>query len=275
MYARTMVYKIYSVFMLVASFLGGLSAIIFTVPLIQNIPVLAPLREHVVLIEVSVIITALLSVFFAYIEFSSMYGFTDMIAHENSNSINPMIKRGCVLPSKFYSVYGMVIFAIVTVFAVVSCLAIIITTSLAKRTFLCVPIIPLAIIIAVNVLFFVHYFVRYKAVSVLLDVTTSKEMTEPLRQKLAEIDTKWLRGYCGFLAGFCVVAFAAFVVSLFFIIEPLYSFFAVKTEIATGLLISYIVYVIVALICTGIFGCYVDNIAKMVEHHQIKHKIIG
>ena len=275
MYARTIIYKIYSIVLLVSSVIGSLYAIFATIPTIQKIPVLTPLRDYVVLFEFLVIISALLSMFFAYIEFSSMYGFTDMINHENSNSIRPMEKKSYILPAKVYSVYGMVVFATVTVGSVISCLAIIISTSIATGTFISLPLIPLAIIIAVNVLCFVNYYVRYKAFSVLLEVVTANEMTEPLKQKLAEIDTKWLRGYCVFLAGVCAVFTIAFVVGLFFIVEPLFIYFGSNISMAITTLLSLIAFVVIEVVAIGIFGCYVDNIAKMVEHHQIKHKLIG
>lgn len=274
MYARTIIYKIYSIILLVSGVLGGLYAIFATIPTIQKIPVLTPLRDYVVLFEFLVIISALLSMFFAYIEFSSMYGFTDMINHENSNSIHPMVKKSYVLPAKVYSVYGMVVFAIVTVVSVISCLAIIIGTSIATGTFISLPLIPLAIIIAVNVLYFINYFVRFKSFAVLLEITTAPKMNEPLKQKLGELNPKWLRGYCVFLAGFCAVAAIAFIVGLFFVVEPLFAFFGANTGVAVGILIGSIISVIISLICIGIFGCYVDNMAKMVEHYQIKHKII-
>lgn len=273
MYARTIIYKIYSIAILALSVLEALFNFIYIIPSIDSIakylPIISPIT---VVVNIVIVICSLVTVFFSYMEFSSMYCFTDMIDYEKSESIYPMKKRGFILPPSGYRVFGLVIFIINLVSNIICALFIIITNSIQAQCFICLPVIPLAINIAVCVIYYINYYARYKAIGDLLELVTSKEVNEPMKQKLKENKPGLLRGYCIFLAAVCVVVAIAVAVALFFVFEPLSKLIGISAAIVVT--IGIVISTLLTLLCIGIMGCYVDNIAKMLEHYQIKYHLV-
>ncbi len=276
MYARTLIYRIYSVIMLVGgalSFIFSLAYAFSSFNLFNVLGMYSVIQPFIVLLKIIMIISSFVSLFFCYMEFSSMYVFTDMIQYEKSDSIYPMIKKSFIFSPKVYSIFGLVIFSINIICAVISGLVIVISQSIATSSFISLPVIPLAIIIAASVICYVNYYVRYKSISVLMEVTTSKELTEPVRQNLSELNPKWLRGYCVFLFAMCVVLSIVFVIILFIVFGSISAQFGFA--VALGITIASILPFAVYIISIGILGCYFDNVAKMVEHYQIKYDLIS
>ena len=262
--------------MLIAGIFGFISSIIFAFTDLEYSGIFSSMQLFFIALKIALVILSFISIFFCYMEFSSMYVFADMIQYEKSGTNLPMIKKSFIFSPKVYNLFGTVIFTIFTinmVCAAITCLIIIISQSIATNSFNCLPVIPLALIIGLNVICYINYYVRYKSISVLMKITTSKEITEPLKQSLAELNSKWLRGYCVFLFVVCVVLSVLFLVLLFVVfgsISALFGlYFAIAITVAGVLVFS------VYIICIGIFGCYVDNIAKMVEHYQIKFGLIS
>lgn len=273
MYARTIIYKIYAIAILALSVLSALFSVIFVVPAVSLAGTYFPFVSQItVAIQIVIVLCAIICVFFSYMEFSSMYCFTDMIDYERSDSIYPMSRRFFVLPAAGYRVFGLIMFIINLVSNIICALFIIITNSIQAQCFICLPVIPLAINIAVCVIYYINYYARYKAIGDLLELVTSMEVNEPIKQKLKENKPGMLRGYCIFLAAVCVIVAIAVAVALFFVFEPLSKLIGFSAAI--GVTVGIIISTLLTLLCVGIMGCYVDNIAKMLEHYQIKYHLI-
>lgn len=94
MYLNPKIYKIYSVIVLAASVLSAIIGIFNIVSISSFINRLIPAAsQFTALIIVLFTVLSLLSLFFSYVEFSSMYAFGDMITYVQSDRINPMAKK--------------------------------------------------------------------------------------------------------------------------------------------------------------------------------------
>ncbi len=271
MYARKIIYRVYSIAMLVFGGIGFLSSLFFAfaIDLSAGIPAL---RSFDLFFKVLIVIVSLISLFFTYMEFSSMYAFTDMIEYEQSNPIHKMIKKGFILPPKAYSAFGTVLFAITAVSGCIYAVFVTVQSSIEKGMFICFPLIPLAAVTAECVLYYVHYYARYKAIADLLELVTADEVTEQTKQKLKEDKPGALRGYCIFLAVLCVLSGVAAAVLIIMTFGAVSAYLGISAAI--GIAVAAVLAVALGLVCLGIFGCYVDNIAKMIEHYQIKYGLL-
>lgn len=273
MYTRTIFYKVYSVATIVLSIIGIISTFLFFVPVIGEmgkvIPFLSPLTT---VIQAGVVILSIFSLLFSYMEFSSMYAFADMIEYEKRNSLQPMIKRVFIFSGGTYRKFGFVITVIATVINVISVLVTVIATSIEKGCFICVPVIPLLITAITILFFFVHYYARYKAIGDLLDIVTTGNITTQMKSRLKEDKPLLLRAYCWVMLVVGILAFIAYVVIAFIAFQPLITLFGIGTAIFA--IAIEMIFGIIQVMCIFLFGCFVDNIAKMVEHYQIKHNLL-
>ena len=224
-----------------------------------------------------------------------MFNFSDMIKHEKSGSTAPFKRRGFVLPPKFYSVFGTVIFSIVAISYTILGIAMVISTSVKTGQFIVLPVLPIIAIVAIWLLFFVNYFVRYRALGTLMELKETKEYSDSVKQKTNEIASGWLRGYCGFLVIMCALLaigtaaliyltvttifdkeafeeFGALFVAIGVVLSKFMGTWVLESQsnLATGIVIAEVVFAAISGVCMGVLGCYVDNIAKMLEHYQIK-----
>lgn len=270
MYLRPIVYKIYAFIILVGGILGCgcilasnflASAASLAIPGLESFGAIGLIAS---------IVLAILGLLYYYIEFSSMYVFADMIKYEQSGATEPMKKKGFVLPAKFYAGYGSAIYVITLLASIVLGAYLIISYSIDKGALIALPILPLIAIVLVTVFVSVHFNLRFKAISDLMRVKTG-EVSETLRQSIAEVKTGTLRAYCTFYVGLSVVFALATIVCAFIFFDDLSALMGTTGAILS--VVGGIVYMLVAVFAMGIFGCYVDNIAKMIEHHQIKNGV--
>lgn len=275
MYTRTIIYRVYSILTLILGIFGFIPSIIFAFTDLEFSGIFSPLQLYFIAIKIGLVIFSFVSFLFSYMEFSSMYVFADMIQYEESGTNLPMIKKSFIFPPKIYNLFGafvFIIYIINTVCVAVACLIIIIN-QIATGRFNWLPVIPLVLEIGLIVICYINYYIRYKSISILLEITTSKEITEPLKQRLAKLNSKWLRGYCIFLFVVCVVLSVIFLLILFAVFGSISAIIGLPFTI--GVTVVSILFFSVYIIYIGIFGCYVDNIAKMVEHYQIKFGLIS
>ena len=269
MYARTWIYRAYSIVTMILGalgFLGSIGSIVYVALLDLNFSPQAVFIKTAAITAIA--ISALISLFYCYVEFSSMYVFADMIQHEKSNSTEPMRKKGFIMPGKFYSGFGLFIFAVPTVCTVLASLFLIITQSMECGCFVAIPVLPIVIMVIPCVLYYINYFIRYRAIGDLIQVVTVKEPKEQQKQRINDISTGWLRGYSGFLFVFCGLVILAAVIGIFMLFNPVLTLLGLPLAI-TAVVLS-LLSTALTVICIGIYGCYLDNIAKMVEHQQIR-----
>ncbi|MDO4747926.1 MAG: hypothetical protein Q4A12_01980 [Eubacteriales bacterium] len=275
MYLRPVIYKIFSVLVLLAGALVGAATIIGALcydTVCEAIPVLEkiPFDSNSTIALLAACVVGVVIILASYVEFSALYSFAEMIAYENSGSVEPMKKKGFVLPAKFFGGFGSAIYIVNLLACIVLGAYFIISYSITKDALVALPIIPLVIIIVENIFVSVHFNLRFRAISDMMRVNGGEE-SERLRQNVAEIKTGSLRAYCKFFVLLCLLTVVGTVIAAFMTGGTL-----IDTLGTTGGILAIIgefVAMIIAVLCMGIFGCYVDNLAKMVEHHQMKYGV--
>ncbi|MBQ6627014.1 MAG: hypothetical protein IIX27_06965 [Ruminococcus sp.] len=270
MYLRPVVYKIYAFIILIGGILGCGSIVASNFIASAAAIAIPGLEGYGVVTLIVSLVLAVIGLLYYYIEFSSMFAFGDMIKYEQSGATEPMKKKGFILPAKFYAGYGSAIYVITLLVSIVLGAYLIISYSIEKGALVALPILPLIAIVIINVFVSVHFNLRFKAISDLIRVKTG-EVSETLRQSIAEVKTGSLRAYCTFYVGLSVVVAIATVVCAVIFYGDIAALLGTTGAILS--LVGGIVYVIIAIFAMGIFGCYVDNIAKMIEHHQIKNGV--
>ncbi|MDD6433320.1 MAG: hypothetical protein PUF84_01715 [Ruminococcus bromii] len=275
MYTRPIIYKVYSVIIFafsIFSFLGSIATLFIPFDTLPDLGSLASvINTAAVIIKIGLLISALLTLFFAYTEFSSMFCFADMIDYEKSGAVFPFEKKNFVMSANVYRKFGTVIFYINMVIALISTIVCIISYSIVKQAFIALPVIPLLGITFSTVLVYIQYFCKYNAFSDLLDVVSVKNPTNQMLDRLKTNKPNTLRGFCVFLYVIAIIFSVAVIISLFLLGGQIFSL-----NIYAGIFLSVFIIVCSALIVLSlsVTGCYYDNLAKMLEHYMIKYKMI-
>ena len=275
MYTRPIIYKVYSVIIFafsIFSFLGSIATLFIPFDTLPDLGSLASvINTAAVIIKIGLLISALLTLFFAYTEFSSMFCFADMIDYEKSGAVFPFEKKNFVMSANVYRKFGTVIFYINMVIALISTIVCIISYSIVKQAFIALPVIPLLGITFSTVLVYIQYFCKYNAFSDLLDVVSVKNPTNQMLDRLKTNKPNTLRGFCVFLYVIAIIFSVAVIISLFLLGGQIFSL-----NIYAGIFLSVFIIVCSALIVLSlsVTGCYYDNLAKLLEHYMIKYKMI-
>lgn len=275
MYTRPIIYKVYSVIIFafsIFSFLGSIATLFIPFDTLPDLGSLASvINTAAVIIKIGLLISALLTLFFAYTEFSSMFCFADMIDYEKSGAVFPFEKKNFVMSANVYRKFGTVIFYINMVIALISTIVCIISYSIVKQAFIALPVIPLLGITFSTVLVYIQYFCKYNAFSDLLDVVSVKNPTNQMLDRLKTNKPNTLRGFCVFLYVIAIIFSVAVIINLFLLGGQIFSL-----NIYAGIFLSVFIIVCSALIVLSlsVTGCYYDNLAKMLEHYMIKYKMI-
>ncbi|MCI6823967.1 MAG: hypothetical protein MR981_07200 [Ruminococcus bromii] len=275
MYTRPIIYKVYSVIIFafsIFSFLGSIATLFIPFDTLPDLGSLASvINTAAVIIKIGLLISTLLTLFFAYTEFSSMFCFADMIDYEKSGAVFPFEKKNFVMSANVYRKFGTIIFYINMVIALISTIVCIISYSIVKQAFIALPVIPLLGITFSTVLVYIQYFCKYNAFSDLLDVVSVKNPTNQMLDRLKTNKPNTLRGFCVFLYVIAIIFSVAVIISLFLLGGQIFSL-----NIYAGIFLSVFIIVCSALIVLSlsVTGCYYDNLAKMLEHYMIKYKMI-
>lgn len=275
MYTRPIIYKVYSVIIFafsIFSFLGSIATLFIPFDTLPDLGSLASvINTAAVIIKIGLLISTLLTLFFAYTEFSSMFCFADMIDYEKSGAVFPFEKKNFVMSANVYRKFGTIIFYINMVIALISTIVCIISYSIVKQAFIALPVIPLLGITFSTVLVYIQYFCKYNAFSDLLDVVSVKNPTNQMLDRLKTNKPNTLRGFCVFLYVIAIIFSVAVIISLFLLGGQIFSL-----NIYAGIFLSVFIIVCSALIVLSLSltGCYYDNLAKMLEHYMIKYKMI-
>lgn len=275
MYTRPIIYKVYSVIIFafsIFSFLGSIATLFIPFDTLPDLGSLASvINTAAVIIKIGLLISTLLTLFFAYTEFSSMFCFADMIDYEKSGAVFPFEKKNFVMSANVYRKFGTIIFYINMVIALISTIVCIISYSIVKQAFIALPVIPLLGITFSTVLVYIQYFCKYNAFSDLLDVVSVKNPTNQMLDRLKTNKPNTLRGFCVFLYVIAIIFSVAVIISLFLLGGQIFSL-----NIYAGIFLSVFIIVCSPLIVLSlsVTGCYYDNLAKMLEHYMIKYKMI-
>lgn len=275
MYTRPIIYKVYSVIIFafsIFSFLGSIATLFIPFDTLPNLGSLSSvINTAAVIIKIGLLISTLLTLFFAYTEFSSMFCFADMIDYEKSGAVFPFEKKNFVMSANVYRKFGTVIFYINMVIALISTIVCIISYSIVKQAFIALPVIPLLGITFSTVLVYIQYFCKYNAFSDLLDVVSVKNPTNQMLDRLKTNKPNTLRGFCVFLYVIAIIFSVAVIISLFLLGGQIFSL-----NIYAGIFLSVFIIVcsVLIVLSLSVTGCYYDNLAKMLEHYMIKYKMI-
>lgn len=275
MYTRPIIYKVYSVIIFafsIFSFLGSIATLFIPFDTLPNLGSLSSvINTAAVIIKIGLLISTLLTLFFAYTEFSSMFCFADMIDYEKSGAVFPFEKKNFVMSANVYRKFGTVIFYINMVIALISTIVCIISYSIVKQAFIALPVIPLLGITFSTVLVYIQYFCKYNAFSDLLDVVSVKNPANQMLDRLKTNKPNTLRGFCVFLYVIAIIFSVAVIISLFLLGGQIFSL-----NIYAGIFLSVFIIVcsVLIVLSLSVTGCYYDNLAKMLEHYMIKYKMI-
>lgn len=259
MYTKPIAYKIYSIIMLALS----LTSAVYT---FVGYSVLSGLLTGYTGYKISVPLTIIMpvsfSVFVAFIEFTSMFTFAQMIEHEQQGSAVPFKRMGIVLPPGFYKMYGTIMYFLTSTCQAIGLIAIIVIgfiTRLKFWPFFWILVGALIINAAFNALCYLQFYCKYRTFGDLLAVKSSKMVLDDTIQSLGKDNPNHLRGFCIFLYGFGIFSIAVSIISILFI----------------G--VAGVFLTLAAFLCfipLSVIGCYFDNLAKMLEHYMIKYKLI-
>lgn len=273
MYTRPIIFKIYSVVVIVFAILGFISSItqlfIPNNPLLSLIPNLDAIFTAIKIVSV---IASMITLFFGYIEFSAMYTFADMIKHENNNNVFPFKANCLTLKPKTYTTFGLIIFSIILLIQVISIGFIVIISLSELKQFIVLPLLTI-FICALCVLFaFITYYLKYKAFGTLLEIMSSYEPSKTIVDELKYIKPSMLKGFGIFLLVISGISTIGLIVSLIKILMIIIGLFEVGIAIAFcfGVLILGLIIVLSIVV----IGLYYINLGKMSEHYMIKYKLV-
>ena len=287
MYTKPTVYRAFSIYRLVTGILSFLSAI--TVSIIYSgigtsgklfgLPMSAFLPSEAVsaitvffwVIAVFLILSSMVSLFFCYMDFSSMFQFADLIEHDLRGINAPIRKRSFVLPPKAYKGFGTVIFTIYFIIGMLTSIVLIIAKSITNKVFVAMPLIPLGITALYIFIIYITYALRYKAFGDVLEVAMEPDQQNPsatVKESLKENKTGILRGWCTALFVLCIVYTIVSIVSI--VLCACY----LPRPLNTILIIPIVISWITTVITFAVIGCFFDNLAMMVERKLIKYNLI-
>ncbi len=284
MYTSPKLYKVMSVILLIIDCLSALSLIstatwlsVFSAgaELSYAIPDFVSAFSTAISILIYALIPVLL--FFAYMKFSSMFTFGNLINRERAGDTTPFKTKGFLnMPAGAYQKFGYAVFIIEFVLVVIAVAILVISKSVETKCFVAIPLIPVAILGLSLFLTYVTFYVKYKTFGDILSIAKNKkdEITTVQRESLKSCKTGILRGYCVYMFVMCIIDIIATIVGavlIFRFVTPIFDgAIAVSILLTAGLLVMC-----VANVATyAITGCYFDNLALMSERLMIKYNLI-
>ncbi len=195
---KSIIYKVYSICLLLISGVSVVASLIFVIRSFNMVSFLS-------------FIYSLISFFFMYIEFSSIYSFSDMLEHDRRGVTGVFRKKAFVFSPKFYKSYGFVIFIVCCIFMVLLSIAGIVVSAVLKTNIIFT--FSSILILAFCVLqMYITYNLRYKAFSGLLLLFETGDDSELRNQK-----PHFLRMYGAFAVVISIISIISLVVlSIFF-----------------------------------------------------------
>lgn len=285
MYTSPKVYKVMSVILLIIDCLSALSLISTAIWLSvfsagAELSYVIPDFVSAFSTAISILIYALIPVllFFAYMKFSSMYTFGNLINREKAGDTTPFRTRGFLnMPAGGYQKFGYAIFLIEFILVIIAVAIMIISKSVETKCFISVPLIPIAILAVSLFLTYVTYYVKYKTFGDILSIAKNKnsEITALQRESLKCCKTGMLRGYCVFMFVMCIIDIITTIVGAFLIFRFVTPIFDGAVFISVLLVLGLVFICAANVAAYAITGCYFDNLALMSERLMIKYNLIN
>jgi hypothetical protein len=274
MYAKTIIYRIYSVALLAVSALGFVFNLIYTIPNIDDI-LLKSFGECssavLLLVRIALVVLSLLSLLFSYVQFSAMFGFADMVKYEKSNSIYSMKRKSYLLTPKFYRCFGLVAFVGLAIVSIVSFIILVISICIWKFNFISFLLILLSIVaVAVSVaITYIEYYAKFKAFGDLYQLHTSENVSDDFMESYKKNNTNLLRGYCSFLWVLSIIYALATIVILVIYSGEFIALFGVLFGICA--IVGALLVTAFNIVCVAVVGCFFDDLGQMLEHNTLKN----
>lgn len=272
MYTRPKIYKAYSIIIALAGIISFINSIIVASQTSMGIFEQNDfVKNMVIVIKIVIVVTALISLFFVYMDFSSMFTFAEMIEYEQREDKTPFFRKRFVLPAKAYRTFGSVIFSINLIVYSISAIVLTIVYSVNKGAFIALPVLPILLFVIILALNYITYYCRYKGFADVLELVSSKEAKQTTLESLKENKTGILRTYCNILYILSIILVIGIIALLVFINGALFrslggfAWFAICMIVALG---------VIEVLCLAVTGCFFDNLAKMIEHYQIKYNLL-
>lgn len=166
---KSIIYKVYSICLLLISGVSVVASLVFVIRSLNMVSFLS-------------LICSLISFFFMYVEFSSIYSFSDMIEHDKRGAIGAFRRKAFVFSPKFYKSYGFVVFIVCCIFMALSSIAGLIV-SVVLKTNIIFTFISILILAFCVLQMYITYNLRYKAFSGLLSLFETGDDSELKSQK--------------------------------------------------------------------------------------------
>ena len=288
MYTRPVIYKVFSIIMLVAGALvlaGGIIA--FASPGFTD-TLTAVFKEMTadadtadglanatkIGIFVCSIIVSVLTYFLEFVFFASFSRFAN---HMKIKDNTPLPQNTTLISTSLMKVLGIIVFVVnaapfvfgIVVF-VIAMIYSLIAGGLAGFLFGLLIVLMIALYGLLVALYYIHYIVRFRAFDAVVSIAKKSNASEEDKRRLAKINSNIPRGMCSFLYGFSIAFFILPAAILMFLIF-------IKAESAAGqYLAKWYIWLpsnIVVVLLLSIYGCMYDNLAMGMEHEMIKYRL--
>lgn len=284
MYTNPKLFKTSSIILLVIDCLSALLCIsvAMSFPSALNntgLNLIYPEAIGIITIIASILLYAFAAVnlFFAYMRFTSMFTFGNLISRELRGDSSPFKTKGFFgMSASGYQKFGYIVFLIELIAAFISALILVISASVNTKSFITIPLIPIAVMGLHLFLTYITYYIKYRTFGDLLSVAknNSKMLTTPQLESLKNTKTSILRGYCIFMFVMCIVNVIAtitmMILGLYFMPSLGFSGAAISVLYVIGLIficcVSTLSYIAE--------GCMFDNLSRMAERLMIKYNLI-
>ena len=268
MYTKPIVYKVYSFIIAISCVLaiGGTIVSFFS----NASAIFSPFEFKSVIHILAFIVSLAIYVWFGLTEFTMMYTFSDMVAHELKDD-GTLFKKKLGFSGKVYRLTGSLVFYAVLMVSIITFIVLTLSQTFESGIIIVLPLIPLALIAVV--VFFVHivFNTRYNAFGAVLDIKQTDDPKIPEMNRLKESNPNLLRAFTVILFAFCAITIIGAIITCAAFAGDIAEQIGCSTAVAV---IATICSTILSVIEMAILGCFFDNLAKMQEHYMIKYKLI-
>lgn len=284
MYTRPVVYKIFSIFMLVAGALmltGGIIALFSLGSSNDGIREITKDMDAADSLSAGIIggIVAFfnVSVLVYFLEFVYFASFSRFVNHMKNDNNSPLPKRTTLIPTSLMRVVGIILFVIQmgplvynSVLFTIILLLKLFDGSLSGFYFVFLISLTFLVCGLFFAFYFVHYILRFSAFNATVAVAEKTKASDAEIMRLVKFNTNIPRGMCMLLwyitIGVFILPIAVLIVLIFIKEEALAGQFLARTYIWFPSLIAFGM-------VAGVYSCMYDNLAMAMEHEKIKYRL--
>lgn len=287
MYTRPMIYKVFSIIMLVFAgiiFVEGLISLFLPFESVLN-PLqdfvgkdaVGSLKAAIVLVKVLVFVfSTVVSVLMLFLEFAYFYSFSNIVRRQKDDSRAPFSPKELVCPVPMLKVFGIIVFVVQAIRAVSGGITVLSIIQLLDGIsgFLAGLLTTLTVLVtAAEIVFFVfHYIVRFNIFGHLVEFISKDKPGDEDKDKLKQTNSQIATNMCYILfaldAVFCVA-------SVILIIVAVANLVPVIGAAALALLIPSLILMVAEALYISVYGCMYDNLAMAIDHEKIRYRMLG